>query len=1100
MKHIARVFLFVIIFAFAVVAISASPLTPQGKTVIVTSTADSGAGTLRQALTDAKNGDVIIFDPTIFLPTAPVTIFVTSELPGLHVGNLTVDASDAGVILDGSNMPGGWMGGLQILSSDGNIIRGLQVSNFSGRAIDISGDSQHNIIGGDRNVGAGPFGQGNMLTSNGNGVVMSTNDTSLNSITGNLIGTDDSGTDALGNDTGIWITEGASGNIIGPGNTIAYNHGSGIGIQHANTLYNTITQNSINDNGGTGINLWEGGNAELDTPVIVDFDLGSGTATGISCPNCTVEIFSDASDEGANYEGRITANGSGAFSFNNGTPFVGPHLTATATDIIGNTSQFSEPVAAGKIVVVTSTADSGPGTLRQALLDVQHRDTIIFDPTIFPPSVPVTISVTSELPGIHAGNLTIDASDAGVILDGSNVSANWAGGLQIVSSSGNIIRGLQISNFSGRAIDISGDSQNNVIGGDRAVGAGPFGQGNMLTDNGNGVVLSTSGAQSNTLRGNLIGTDILGNDGLGNHSGIWIGEGANGNTIGPNNIIAYNNRPGISIQTLYNTISRNSIHDNNVAGISLWEGGNEDLAAPIIFNFDLQTGTIGGLACANCTVEIFSDSVDEGEIYEGQTTADGTGIFTFYKGAAFIGPHVTATATDVNGNTSEFSLPSMGTARLLIFQQGNNLPKTILQPKESRDLADNRIGTSIAGFSTGEAYDLGLYGQGLKRARVAISCIEAECVDWSRQELFIHPGHDAVITRLADNGFVITYVLSFWDKATYPGGVGMPCRRFKTEEEILRYLEFVKFIVDHFKDRVEIYELWNEPDNFECSQGIEVPDYINLVKRVAPVIRQAYPEAKIQVGATSGLIEPSSEAYFFGILESEIMPLVDVVAWHPFYSNSPEYNPEYYWGYPFLLENIKSTASAHGFDGEFQVNEMGWGTHEVMPPDFPRTHSPTVAAKYHGRGILMHLGLDVSAGIGADDQTPAIVNVIRNLSTLMAGAEPMSLPMQFQSALINIESFTFSLPDDEHLIVLWSNDIAVEYDPGIQAMLTLTGFSDHSVMGIDVLHGFEQPLITSEENGNLIIHDLLVKDYPIILRLSSTKHVFHPILLKNRPH
>ena len=38
-------------------------------------------------------------------------------------------------------------------------------------------------------------------------------------------------------------------------------------------------------------------------------------------------------------------------------------------------------------------------------------------------------------------------------------------------------------------------------------------------------------------------------------------------------------------------------------------------------------------------------------------------------------------------------------------------------------------------------------------------------------------------------------------------------------------------------------------------------------------------------------------------------------------------------------------------------------------------------------------------------------------------------------------------------------------------------------MGIDVLNGFEQELITETGNGNLVIRNLLVKDYPMTLRL-----------------
>src|SRR3990172_4431005 len=147
--------------------------TPQGRTLIVTSSADSGPGTLRQALQDAQNGDTITFDPAIFPPDAPVTIFTESELPHILQGNVTIDASNAGLILDGSkatNPTGEWVTGLQIVYSDSNIIRGMQITNFSGPGIAIAGDSQYNIIGGDRSIGSGPFGQGNMLTFNEIGI------------------------------------------------------------------------------------------------------------------------------------------------------------------------------------------------------------------------------------------------------------------------------------------------------------------------------------------------------------------------------------------------------------------------------------------------------------------------------------------------------------------------------------------------------------------------------------------------------------------------------------------------------------------------------------------------------------------------------------------------------------------------------------------------------------------------------------------------------------------------------------------------------------------------------------------------------------------
>jgi len=157
MKSVASVLLCLAMLFLAAAASATACPASRGATIVVTSIADSGPGSLRHAMERAQDGDTVTFDPAVFPPTAPVTISITSDLPGFP-GSLTIDASDAGVILDGSNMPGEWVGGLQIVDSDGNTIRGLQISNFSGRAIDIGRDSQGNVIGGDPSVGAGPYG------------------------------------------------------------------------------------------------------------------------------------------------------------------------------------------------------------------------------------------------------------------------------------------------------------------------------------------------------------------------------------------------------------------------------------------------------------------------------------------------------------------------------------------------------------------------------------------------------------------------------------------------------------------------------------------------------------------------------------------------------------------------------------------------------------------------------------------------------------------------------------------------------------------------------------------------------------------------------
>ena len=132
----------------------------------------------------------------------------------------------------------------------------------------------------------------------------------------------------------------------------------------------------------------------------------------------------------------------------------------------------------------------------------------------------------------------------------------------------------------------------------------------------------------------------------------------------------------------------------------------------------------------------------------------------------------------------------------------------------------------------------------------------------------------------------------------------------------------------------------------------------------------------------------------------------------------------------------------------------------------------------------MELGMGVGVGLGGDlSRKPWSRPTIRNLNTIMTGNMPLELGVEIESDATNIMSYGFSLPDGDRLFALWTNGVAVEDDPGVNSTLTFAGTSAQKVIGIDVLHGFEQELIFVIENGNLEIRDFLIKDYPIILRL-----------------
>ena len=281
-----------------------------------------------------------------------------------------------------------------------------------------------------------------------------------------------------------------------------------------------------------------------------------------------------------------------------------------------------------------------------------------------------TVAIPNGMEGIW---IAPDAQDN--IIGGSSaeernvISGNDLFGLNISGrgATGNVVKGNYIgvdasgsaALANGHGLVISDGPQNNAIG-----GSAP-GEGNVISGNGTGVLIRRAGTSGNTIIGNYIGTDASGSQPLGNAVGVWLFQGAHHNTVGgtgggEGNVISDNSLYGVQIEgpeTVGNTIRGNSIYSNGQRGIQTTDGGNGELEPPAISD----VSPVRGSACPKCTVDIYSDSGDEGKVYEGSTVADGDGGFIFESSAS--GPNITATATDGDGNTSAFSWPLIAGTR-----------------------------------------------------------------------------------------------------------------------------------------------------------------------------------------------------------------------------------------------------------------------------------------------------------------------------------------------------------------------------------------------------------------------------------------------------
>ncbi|MFQ5594765.1 MAG: DNRLRE domain-containing protein, partial [Anaerolineae bacterium] len=300
----------------------------------------------------------------------------TAALPN---GRHGVDvAGSEQTVVEGNLLSGNTYSGIKMYGGGNNQVRGNIIGlNADGTAAVPNSSEGFIIEDGATNitVGGATAAERNVISGNGgNGIGIKDPPTAHITILGNYIGTDVAGSGAIPNGAnglqlfdhvhditvgpgnviahntghGLYLFDGAHTNVIGPDNVIASNGGDGVRVDGQDTLYNTITQNSIYDDVGLGIENINGGNTELPPPAFTDFTVteASGTATlpgGAPCAGCTIEVFSDDGWEGRQYLGSGTtlADGSWTVTFAAAPTYGG--LTATSTDTAGNTSEFSSP-------------------------------------------------------------------------------------------------------------------------------------------------------------------------------------------------------------------------------------------------------------------------------------------------------------------------------------------------------------------------------------------------------------------------------------------------------------------------------------------------------------------------------------------------------------------------------------------------------------------------------------------------------------------------------------------------------------------------------------------------------------------------------------
>ncbi len=378
---------------------------------------------------------------------------------------------------------------------------------------------------------------------------------------------------------------------------------------------------------------------------------------------------------------------------------------------------------------------------------------------------------------------------------------------------------------------------------------------------------------------------------------------------------------------------------------------------------------------------------------------------------------------------------------------------------------------------------------GVHRIDISYSDIE-DPIDWGHSETKIDPAFDRFIDDLNDRGVAVDYMLHFWDKEGHAAGEELATPRFQTEDQIQDFLDYVRFMVDRYRGRIQYYTIWSEPDY--CGGGgvkcIEPADYLALAERVIPVIRELDPQAKV---ALAPVVLFHARDYLASLLESDVIAMFDVIQWHGIYNVTPGNTStgRYYDDYPTIAAGIKDTAAANGFDGEYWSTEITFcAVH--YDPGCPRPNpllSDVQVAKYYARSIVLHLSMDIGTSYKTyrDTTGPVTFATFGRLHTLLAGTAPADIDVDIETEATDIVAVGFITPGGNEMLALWIDQTASDHDQRTAASLTFAGMAGRSAIGIDVVGGVQQQLITSDEGADLVVSDLLISEAPVIVRLEG---------------
>ncbi len=425
---------------------------------------------------------------------------------------------------------------------------------------------------------------------------------------------------------------------------------------------------------------------------------------------------------------------------------------------------------------------------------------------------------------------------------------------------------------------------------------------------------------------------------------------------------------------------------------------------------------------------------------------------------------------------------------------------------------------------------------GLKWARVGYhdDPINWHWVEKEKGTLVVDPEADASISYLVERGVDVIMALGFGNRLYTHDD---PARHLPqlwewyyenpapptTPAALEAWGRYVRFMCKHFKNRVKIFEVWNEW-NIPMYWGAapSLAHYLAMARVAIPIIREECPQAKIMLGSFAGFPHGIAERGGDELLMEDwggrclgavraVAKDVDLIGYHPFYQVDPESSQ--FRSYTADILAFKKWCEAQGFRGDYMATEYNWGASYPAPA---KPHwwgscecSELQKAKYVAQLTTTHTALGIGSffcevwanqaypldlglmrrAFSADPISPlqpqAAYYVMRNLATALDGFLPAEISCHVTNGPTDLVCHRMARKGEKAL-ALWLPGKASDDCAGVPVDIQIKG-SFSRVVGYDCLNGIEQELRAEAAAGDTIVRGLLATDCPLLIRFEDKR-------------